>query len=135
MIVTDFDFLWGHLISSGFFLIIGSYYFWIPPKKYQVEPKFNVPSKMTHLNKDTWKESFQYSGKIMVITSSIFLFTGLFFSYSISTNNFTTNKVLGLNLALMMITMMVLAIIGAIMTENHMEKTFDKKGKRLKKDN
>lgn len=132
MITTGIDFLFGHLLSTSLCLIIGLHYWLNPPKKYEVQPEFNVPSKMTQLNVDTWKESFQYSGKIMSKGSAILLLIGLLFSYLIPTDNLSKNQVYGLNFVLMMIPMMGLALTINVMTETHMEKIFDKKGNRKK---
>jgi len=132
MISTGIDFLWGHLLSSSLFLIIGLHYWLNPPKKYTVRPEYNVPSKMTQLNEDTWKESFQYSGKIATIGSTLLLIIGLPLTFLISTSNLSEEQFLGLNLVSMVITMIVLAVTIFVTTENHMEKIFDKKGNRKK---
>lgn len=132
MINTGVDFLFGHLVSSILFLIIGLHYWVNQPKKYEVPPEYNLPSKMTQLNEDTWKESFQYSGKIMSKASTTLLLIGLLFSYLTPTNNLSRNQVYGLNLILMIIVMMFIALTVSVMTETHLEKIFDRKGNRKK---
>ncbi|MEM1119480.1 MAG: hypothetical protein AAGJ18_03480 [Bacteroidota bacterium] len=126
----DTNFLWGHLLSSGFFLIVGLHYWQQPPKKYDVPEAFNMPSKMAQLNEDTWNTSFQYFGKITSISSTIFLLIGLLFSYLVATDKYPSTKIYGLNFALAFIAMMTIGITAYAMTETYLAKTFDKNGNR-----
>lgn len=131
MINTDINFLWGPLLISGLFVILGGYLIFNPPKDLNTPTGLNNPPiSKAKLNMDTWTEVHAYLGKMMVICGSICCLVGLLLSYLIGQSELSSSKIEGLNFALVIITSYAMLIITFIYTETHMNKTFDKKGNR-----
>lgn len=130
MIQIDPDFLWVHLLVCGISVIIGFHLVFNPPKDMSTATGLNLPISKAKLNIDTWTELHVYSGKVLVICGSVCFLLSLFLNYLIGFAELPSSKIEGLNLVLLIITSKVIAITTFVVTENHMNKTFDKSGNR-----
>jgi len=82
---------------------------------------------------DTWTEFHVYSGKVMAICGSVGCLFSLLLDYLIQFSKLPSSKIEGLNLVLLIIIPMSMTLITMVYAENHMNKTFDKKGNRKEK--
>jgi len=134
MINTGGDFLWLSLFVCGLIVVIGLHFVFNPPKDLDTPTGLNFPSSIGKLNMDTWTELHVYSGKMLALFGSIGLLLNLLLNYLIAQSELSSSKIEGLNLSLLLITSYAILITTFVCSDNHMNKTFDKKGNRRQKD-
>lgn len=132
---SDPDYVWLHVFVSGLYLIIGLHVWINPPKDMDKPSSLNLPTSTNiKLNIDVWTEFHKYFGKIISIISFTLLVLIVCLNLIIPVEQFSSKKLEGLNIVLLLITSPFLLFTSMIMTETHMTKTFDKKGNRKEND-
>ena len=124
------DFIWGNLFMGSLWIMMGGAILSLNDPNPNIG--YNMPSELK--NKDMKIEANKYSGKVMVIAGLLSVFLGIILNLLITTDNFTEDKLMGINIATLMITSTIVGLTTISLTEIYLGKVFDKKGIRRKQD-
>ena len=123
------DFIWGTFLTGSFSVIIAGYLIKSPDNTDQ-NFGYKMPSALK--NKDTKVEANKYFGRILIIGGIISILLGLILNLLFSVDHFTNDKLEGINILTLIITSKAIAITAMVLTEDHLKKTFDKEGNKIK---
>lgn len=116
------DFIWGNMLMGSIFTMIGAAMLITADTP---NPKFgyNMPSALK--SKARKIEADKYAGKILIIAGVVSMLIGILLNLLITTDNWSDDKLMGINIATLMITSMSTAIISIALTEKHLQDVFD----------
>ena len=118
------DFIWGNILMGTLFTILG-----LAIVKSANDPnhKFMLNMPFELKRKEEKIEAEKYAGKVSIIAGLLSILLGIILNLLITTENFTENKLMGINFITFFLTMMLTAIALTIMTEKHLKDVFGKK--------
>ena len=119
------DFIWGSFFTGSITIIIGGLLILLPDYfGYQMLPKLK--------NKDTQVQANKYCGRILLVGGSISILLGLVLNLLFSVDHLSNVKLEGINAFLLILTSKIVATTALVLTEDYLNKTFDKEGNRRK---